>query len=83
MEAVKYAWKVVPTLFEIVVETDTNFTFRVSGYCQPCLGLDALFPQVDILLRTRVDDFDVRPLIGTRADVCCDNYEGVIVGWIP
>ena len=71
------------TLFEIVVETDTDFTFGVSGDCQPCLGLDAFFPQVDILLGTRVDNFDVRPLTGTGAGVYCDNYERVIVDRIP
>lgn len=71
------------TLFEIVVKTDTDFTIRVSGNCQPSLGLDALFPQIDVLLGTRVDDFDVCPLVETRADVCCDNYERVIVYGIP
>lgn len=82
-EGREHVWKVVLTLFEIVVETDANFTFRVGGHCQPCLSLHAFFPQVDILLRARVHDFDVRPLIGTRTDVCCDNYEGVIVGRVP
>lgn len=71
------------TLFEIVVETDTDFTFRMSGNCQPSFGLDALFPQIYVLLGTRVDNFDVCPLVGTRADVCCDNYERVIVYGVP
>jgi len=72
-----------PTLFEIVVETDTDFTLRVGGNCQPSLGLDTLLPQIDVFLGTRVDNFDVRPLTGTRADDCCDNHECVIVCWIP
>lgn len=71
------------TLFEIVVETDTNLTLRMGGDCQPGLGLDPFLPQVNVFLGTRVDDFDVRPLAGTRADVCCDNYERVIVCWVP
>ena len=75
--------KIALTLLEIVVEADTNFTFGVSGDCQPSLSLNALFPQIDVLLGTRVDNLDVCPLTGTRADVCCDNYECVIVCWIP
>jgi len=71
------------TAFEIVVETDTNFTSGVSGDCQPCLGLDAFLLQVDILLGTRVDNFDVCPLVGVGAGVYRDNYERVIVGRIP
>jgi hypothetical protein len=74
---------VVLTLFEIVVETNADLTPRMGGDCQPCLGLDALFPQIDVLLRARVDNFDVCPLTGGGADVCCDNYECVIVYWIP
>jgi hypothetical protein len=73
----------VPTLFEKVVETDTDFTTGVSGDCQSCLGLDAFFPQVDILLGTRVDNFDVCPLAGTGAGIHRDNYERVIVYRIP
>jgi len=72
-----------PTLFEIVVETDTDFTLRMGGNCQSSLGLDALLPQIHVLLGTRVHDFDVRPLTGARADDCCDNHECVIVCWIP
>ena len=74
---------IAPTLFEVVVETDTNFTLRVGGNCQPSLGFDALLPQIDVLLGTRVDNFDVCPLTGARVDVCCDNYECVVVCWIP
>lgn len=71
------------TRFEVVIETNTDFAFGVSGDCQPCLGLDAFFPQVDIFLGTRVDNFDVCPLIWTGAGVYCDNYERVIVHRIP
>ena len=71
------------TLFEIVVKTDTDFTLRMGGDCQPGLGFDALLPQIDVFLGTRVDNFDIRPLAGTRTDDCCDNHERVIVCWIP
>ena len=74
---------IAPTLFEIVVEADTDFTLRMGGDCQPSLGLDAFLPQIDVLLGARVDNFDVCPLTRARADVCCDNYECVIVCWIP
>ena len=79
----KYTGTIVLTLFEIVVKTDTDFTVSMSGNRQPSLGLDALFPQIDVFLGTRVDNFDVRPLVGTRTDVCCDNYQRVIVCGIP
>lgn len=72
-----------PTLFEIVVEADTDLTLSVSGDCQPSLSLDAFLPQIDVLLGARVDNFDVCPLARTRADVCCHNYECVIVCWVP
>ena len=72
-----------PTLFEIVVETDTDFALRMGGNRQPSLGLDALLPQIDVLLGARVDNFDVCPLTGTGADDCSDNHERVIVCWIP
>lgn len=71
------------TLFEVIVETDTDFTLRMCSDCQPSFGLDTLFPQVDILLRTGVDNFDVCPLVGTGPNVCCYNYECVIVCWVP
>ena len=71
------------TLFEVVVETDTDFALRMSGNCQPSLGLDAFLPQVDVFLGTRVHNFDVGPLTGARADDCCDDHERIIVCRIP
>lgn len=50
---------------------------------QPCLGLDTLLAKINILLRTRVDNFYVRALVRAWPDIGSDDDEGVGMGRVP
>lgn len=58
---------------------------------QPRFGFNPFLAEVDVLLRTGVDDLDVYALVEPGPDVCGDDDEGVgvcgvpdaFLGWVP
>ena len=70
-------------MVQVVLEAHTNLSVRVSGDGQPRFAIDILLVQVHVLLRTRVDDFDVDALLGARCDVRGNNQERIHVRRVP
>ena len=67
----------------MILEAYANLALRVGRDCQPCFAVDALLVQVHVLLRTRVDDFNVDALALTRADVRSDDNKRIHVSSVP